>query len=63
MWNNWKNDGCKEFRKPDDAETENSTNKEAGSTDAKPPSSKRVKRTLGDSLKDAHRSGKFFLGK
>ncbi|XP_014089807.3 THO complex subunit 1 isoform X1 [Bactrocera oleae] len=62
MWNNWKNDGCKEFRKPDDADLENSTNKDATNADAKPPAAKRAKRTLGDSLRDAHRSGKFFLG-
>ncbi|XP_036343387.1 LOW QUALITY PROTEIN: THO complex subunit 1-like [Rhagoletis pomonella] len=65
MWNNWKNDGCKEFRKPDDAEPETTANKDAGSSDVistKPPAAKRAKRTLGDSLKDAHRNSKFFLG-
>ncbi|CAD6994086.1 THO complex subunit 1 [Ceratitis capitata] len=65
MWNNWKNDGCKEFRKPDETETENGSNKDANNTDSsasKPPAAKRPKRTLGDSLRDAHRSGKFFLG-
>ncbi|XP_054726053.1 THO complex subunit 1 [Anastrepha obliqua] len=65
MWNNWKNDGCKEFRKPDEAEADNSTNKDAGNADgtpAKPPAAKRSKRTLGDSLREAHRNGKFFLG-
>lgn len=53
MWNNWKNDGCKEFKKPealDDSPT-------------KPPPQKRMKKSLGDCLRDANRQGKFFLGK
>ncbi|XP_055851554.1 THO complex subunit 1 [Episyrphus balteatus] len=50
MWNNWKNDGCKEFKKPD-------SNEEG----YKPPS-KRQKKSLGDNIKEANRQGKFFLG-
>ncbi|KAL7727469.1 hypothetical protein ACLKA6_017584 [Drosophila palustris] len=54
MWNNWKNDGCKEFKKPEEPEpTED---------EAKPPPAKRSKRPLGDCLRDAARNGKFFLG-
>lgn len=52
MWNSWKNDGCKEFKKPDPEDASSS----------KPPA-KRLKRTLGESLRDANRNGKFFLGK
>ncbi|XP_068156737.1 THO complex subunit 1 [Drosophila tropicalis] len=54
MWNNWKNEGCKEFKKP-----ENPPDIEE---DIKPPPAKRPKRALGDSLRDASRNGKFFLG-
>ncbi|XP_060646521.1 THO complex subunit 1 [Drosophila nasuta] len=54
MWNNWKNDGCKEFKKPEEAEI--------NEDDAKPPPAKRSKRPLGDCLRDAARNGKFFLG-
>lgn len=57
MWNNWKNDGCKEFRKPE----EETTNTETDA--AKPPAAKKAKRSLGDCLKEATRNGKFFLGK
>ncbi|KAH8288392.1 hypothetical protein KR054_002093, partial [Drosophila jambulina] len=54
MWNNWKNDGCKEFKKPEEP---------VGSEeDVKPPPTKKSRRPLGDSLRDAARNGKFFLG-
>lgn len=52
MWNNWKNEGCKEFKKPD----------ESASND-KPPPAKKERKLLGDCLRDASRQGKFFLGK
>lgn len=52
MWNNWKNDGCKEFKKPEQPEEP-----------IEPPPAKRPKRPLGDCLRDAARSGKFYLGK
>ncbi|XP_061390453.1 THO complex subunit 1 [Musca vetustissima] len=51
MWNNWKNDGCKEFKKPEESVS-----------DDKPPPAKRERKTLGDCLRDANRQGKFFLG-
>lgn len=58
MWNNWKNEGCKEFKKPDDVTPSSTTNAED-----KPPPAKRERKTLGDCLRDANRQGKFFLGK
>lgn len=54
MWNNWKNDGCKEFKKPEEVEP--------CEDEAKPPPAKRSKRPLGDCLRDAAHNGKFFLG-
>ncbi|KAH8310254.1 hypothetical protein KR044_000228, partial [Drosophila immigrans] len=54
MWNNWKNDGCKEFKKPEEAD--------GNEDETKPPPAKRSKRPLGDCLRDAARNGKFFLG-
>ncbi|KAH8361698.1 hypothetical protein KR200_003225, partial [Drosophila serrata] len=54
MWNNWKNDGCKEFKKPEEPV--------ANEEEVKPPPAKKSKRPLGDSLRDAARNGKFFLG-
>uniref|UniRef100_A0A1A9VLK4 Death domain-containing protein n=1 Tax=Glossina austeni TaxID=7395 RepID=A0A1A9VLK4_GLOAU len=50
MWNNWKNEGCKEFKKPDE------------SVISEPPPAKRERKPLGDCLRDATRQGKFFLG-
>ncbi|KAH8409875.1 hypothetical protein KR222_011855, partial [Zaprionus bogoriensis] len=57
MWNNWKNDGCKEFKKPEQSEPESTED-----ADVKPPPAKRPKRPLGDCLRDAARNGRFFLG-
>ncbi|XP_017855956.1 PREDICTED: THO complex subunit 1 [Drosophila arizonae] len=54
MWNNWKNDGCKEFKKPEEPEP---TEEES-----KPSPPKRAKRPLGDCLREAARNGKFYLG-
>nr|XP_016935953.2 THO complex subunit 1 [Drosophila suzukii] len=54
MWNNWKNEGCKEFKKPEEPA--------ANEEDSKPPPTKRPRRALGDALRDAARNGKFFLG-
>ncbi|EDV91583.1 THO complex subunit 1 [Drosophila grimshawi] len=54
MWNNWKNDGCKEFKKPEEPEP--------SQDDSKPTPAKRSKRPLGDCLRDAARNGKFYLG-
>lgn len=52
MWNNWKNDGCKEFKKPDESITEDH-----------PPAAKKERKTLGEYLKEANKESKFFLGK
>ncbi|KAH8382584.1 hypothetical protein KR009_004193, partial [Drosophila setifemur] len=54
MWNNWKNEGCKEFKKPEEPA--------AAVEEANPPPAKRPRRPLGDALRDAARNGKFFLG-
>ncbi|KAH8243814.1 hypothetical protein KR032_010402, partial [Drosophila birchii] len=54
MWNNWKNDGCKEFKKPEEPVV--------SEEEVKPPPIKKSRRPLGDSLRDAARNGKFFLG-
>ncbi|ALC46111.1 Hpr1, partial [Drosophila busckii] len=54
MWNNWKNDGCKEFKKPEQLD--------AIEDEAKPTPAKRAKRPLGDCLREAARNGKFYLG-
>ncbi|KAM7359809.1 THO complex 1-like protein Hpr1 isoform 2-T2 [Cochliomyia hominivorax] len=51
MWNNWKNDGCKEFKKPEDTLQNDS-----------PPPTKKLRKTLGECLKEANRQSKFFLG-
>ncbi|XP_065354292.1 THO complex subunit 1 [Calliphora vicina] len=51
MWNNWKNEGCKEFKKPEDS-----------SLDENPPPPKKERKTLGDCLKEANGQSKFFLG-
>ncbi|XP_037827957.1 THO complex subunit 1 [Lucilia sericata] len=51
MWNNWKNEGCKEFKKPEDSLMEDS-----------PPPAKKERKTLGDCLKEANGQSKFFLG-
>lgn len=51
LWNNWKNEGCKEFKRPESKE-------EIGKIAAKRP-----KKLLGDLAKDAYRNKKFYLGK
>lgn len=57
LWNNWKNDGCKEFKKPELVEAVSPTKKkQAGGP------SRRPKRLLGDVIRDATRNNKFFMG-
>lgn len=51
LWNNWKNDGCKEFKRPE------------SQIDDTPKPAKRQKRHLGDLIKDADKQGKFYMGK
>lgn len=49
-WNSWKNDGCPAFKRPvsDDDEVR------------KP---KRIRRRLGDVIRDAEGAGKYYMGK
>lgn len=51
LWNNWKNDGCKEITRPD-----------PNYKDAQPPPPKRGKRGLGDLIRDSNKQGKFYMG-
>ncbi|XP_055385143.1 THO complex subunit 1 [Condylostylus longicornis] len=53
IWNNWKNEGCKDFNKPDLKEE---TNEEEVSKPKKP------KKSLGEAMKEASRKGQFFMG-
>lgn len=53
LWNNWKNEGCKEFKKPDSLEEE-------APAKINPP--RRPKRHLGDIIKDGNKQGKFYMG-
>lgn len=54
LWNNWKNDGCKEFKKPDVAEPASPTKKKT--------IGRRPKRLLGDVIRDATKNNRFFMG-
>lgn len=60
MWNNWKNEGCREIKKPDETA---STSSMSFNVDDKPPPAKRERKMLGDCLREANSQGKFFLGK
>lgn len=51
MWNNWKNDSCKEIQRPD--------GNQAKLTDSKPLKKRKM---LGDVIADATKAGKFDLG-
>ncbi|GAB0096369.1 THO complex subunit 1 [Sergentomyia squamirostris] len=53
MWNNWKNDGCKEFQRPDPHPSD---------TGKVTSSQRKYKRLLGDSIKEATKHGKFYMG-
>ncbi|XP_055696133.1 THO complex subunit 1 isoform X2 [Lutzomyia longipalpis] len=53
MWNNWKNEGCKEFQRPDPHPSD---------TGKAPSSQRKHKRLLGDSIKEATKHGKFYMG-
>lgn len=61
LWNSWKNEGCKEFKRPEAASSSSST----GGEDPSPPprtALKRPRRTLGDLIRDSTKQGKFFMG-
>jgi THO complex subunit 1 len=59
LWNSWKNDGCKEFKRPDLLVVDD----EEEGVVAKPPSAKKSKKLLGDLIKDYNKQGKFYMGK
>lgn len=51
LWNNWKNEGCKEFKRP-----------EINQDDLSKIPMKKPRRNLGDMLRDASKQGKFYMG-
>ncbi|XP_053681802.1 THO complex subunit 1 [Sabethes cyaneus] len=69
LWNSWKNEGCKEFKRPEAAGSSTTT---AGAvstaaTGEEPMPAvrlpmKRPRRALGDLIKDSTKQGKFFMG-
>ncbi|XP_063708120.1 THO complex subunit 1 [Culicoides brevitarsis] len=50
IWSSWKNEGCKEFKKPEQA------------TDTKPQTGKKPRKLLGDLIRDYTNSGKVYMG-
>lgn len=52
-WNAWKNDGCPPFKRPAKESADNDELRKA----------KRLKRRLGDVIRDAQGAGKFHMGK
>ncbi|XP_055612819.1 THO complex subunit 1 [Uranotaenia lowii] len=67
LWNSWKNEGCKEFKRP---EVNASTSATPGGTAEEPAPTttvtrtamKRPRRALGDLIRDSTKQGKFFMG-
>ena len=53
-WNAWKNDGCPAFKRP-------APESPADGEDLEKP--KKIKRRIGDTIKDAQALGKYNLGK
>lgn len=51
LWNNWKNDGCKEFKRPGPPIDEQTL-----------PPAKKEKLNLGDHIRDATKQKKFYMG-
>ncbi|XP_035900577.1 THO complex subunit 1 [Anopheles stephensi] len=75
LWNSWKNEGCKEFKRPEAVledtdsattpKTAGSTGSSAGgtpSTGSGRPPAKRPRKPLGDLIRDATKQGKFYMG-
>ncbi|XP_058811766.1 THO complex subunit 1 [Topomyia yanbarensis] len=70
LWNSWKNEGCKEFKRPDAGNLNSSTvavPASSSSSGEEPPvpvrvAMKRPRRALGDLIQDSTRQGKFFMG-
>lgn len=62
LWNNWKNEGCKEFKRPDALGASSSG---SSGEDQSPPvrvAVKRPRRALGDLIRDSTKQGKFYMG-
>ncbi|XP_058462952.1 THO complex subunit 1 [Malaya genurostris] len=76
LWNSWKNEGCKEFKRPDAGGPGGTNSSSTGATaatggsngeEATPPmpirvAMKRPRRALGDLIQDSTKQGKFFMG-
>uniref|UniRef100_A0A182NG63 Death domain-containing protein n=1 Tax=Anopheles dirus TaxID=7168 RepID=A0A182NG63_9DIPT len=73
LWNSWKNEGCKEFKRPEAVLDEtgastvpctggSATTGSALSTGSGRPPAKRPRKPLGDLIRDATRQGKFYMG-
>ncbi|KAL9693567.1 hypothetical protein quinque_012852 [Culex quinquefasciatus] len=76
LWNSWKNEGCKEFKRPDAAAvaatagaaaaaTSGTATEDQPATPAAATSrvaSKRPRRPLGDLIRESTKQGKFFMG-
>ncbi|XP_052888913.1 THO complex subunit 1 [Anopheles moucheti] len=76
LWNSWKNEGCKEFKRPEAVleDTGSSTGPNAtmsgggalaasvSTTGSGRPPAKRPRKPLGDLIRDATRQGKFYMG-
>ncbi|XP_055534437.1 THO complex subunit 1 [Wyeomyia smithii] len=71
LWNSWKNEGCKEFKRPEAAGGSGAASTAGGASNAStgeeaPPPirlpMKRPRRALGDLIRDSTKQGKFFMG-
>ncbi|XP_001655616.2 THO complex subunit 1 [Aedes aegypti] len=66
LWNSWKNEGCKEFKRPDAAAAAGATTTtNASGEDPSPPvrlPQKRPRKPLGDLIRDSTKQGKFYMG-
>uniref|UniRef100_A0A182PNK1 Death domain-containing protein n=1 Tax=Anopheles epiroticus TaxID=199890 RepID=A0A182PNK1_9DIPT len=74
LWNSWKNEGCKEFKRPEavledaSASAGHATGSGSASTGTAPtagsgrPPAKRPRKPLGHEIRDATVQGKFYMG-
>ncbi|XP_062554480.1 THO complex subunit 1-like [Armigeres subalbatus] len=66
LWNSWKNEGCKEFKRPEAASASGAAvTANASVEDPSPPirlPQKRHRKPLGDLIRDSTKQGKFFMG-
>jgi THO complex subunit 1 len=58
LWNSWKNEGCKDFKRPEQSALSD-TEVEGGSA----PRPKKPRKLLGDQIWDYNKQGKFYMGK